>query len=372
MHDLLLKRCVSQRMFTRLAEDIHILIQERTTTTRIIERRLAELRERWIELQTAHDFYIVSYFTNTAEITKQDEWLKQYRKTFYDTEAECDKLLYSQIETTKETDPPMIKLERFKFPIFDGDIRKYAKFKTEFIKFVEPQYSSEQLPFVLKRYLCESVRKEVENFDQNIDLMWMRLDKKYGALRKLIDSIIADIKSLPVCDNSPTNTLNMIRTIETAYNELNCIDAVSELLNSTMLGIVEQHMPSDMLMEWVKLVSSDSHENSFSKLLPFLDDWKLRIEYNISEVRNTNILYSNHESTSTRKCLIHRECNHPVWRCRIFLSLTPEERKNIVESRNACTLCLDIGHTLQDCSKLFACNVGKCNGKHNRLLHSSS
>ena len=55
MHELLLKRIVSQRMFKRLADDTRLLICASSSPTRIIHKRLTELGERWIELRTAHD-----------------------------------------------------------------------------------------------------------------------------------------------------------------------------------------------------------------------------------------------------------------------------------------------------------------------------
>merc|ERR1712100_368444 len=92
-----------------------------------------------------------------------------------------------------EKQPNSLKLERIKFRTFDGDLRKFPKFKFEFNKFVVPMCREEQLPFILKPYLCDSVRQEVENLDYDIDAMWERLDAKYGTTKKLIDCILSDI-----------------------------------------------------------------------------------------------------------------------------------------------------------------------------------
>ena len=90
-----------------------------------------------------------------------------------------------------------IKLERVKFRTFDGDVRKYPKFKFEFNKFVAPLCAEKQLPFILKSYLCDSVRQEVETYDHDINAMWKRLDEKYGTIQKLIDCILSDLKNMP-------------------------------------------------------------------------------------------------------------------------------------------------------------------------------
>ena len=73
----------------------------------------------------------------------------------------------------------------------------YPKFKADFTKFVAPICSSYEITFVLKSYLCESVRREIENLDHSIEEVWNRLDEKYGAVHKLIDdSHIAKIALL--------------------------------------------------------------------------------------------------------------------------------------------------------------------------------
>ena len=172
----------------------------------------------------------------------------------------------------------------------------------------------------------------------------------------------------------------MIDTIESAYSDLTCIDAADELCNSTIISFVEESMPKSMFSEWVKLAVSNadcSTTSKFQKLLAFLQEWRRMIEYQDANIRSTPSTWSTpiveasvcHSSTSGRKCLIHKNDEHPVWRCRIFRAMSPGKRHDIVSSSNACTLCLDIGHSLSDCPKTFKCTVPGCNASHNFLLH---
>ena len=126
---------------------------------------------------------------------------------FINIESRCDKLLFERsMPSTKDSAVPSnaVKLERIKFRKFDGDVRNYAKFKLEFNKFITPLCNKSQLPFVLKAHLCESVRNDVELFDHDADMMWKRLDAKYGDLQKLLDAILADLKRLPDCNFDST------------------------------------------------------------------------------------------------------------------------------------------------------------------------
>ena len=80
-----------------------------------------------------------------------------------------------------------IQLERMKFQPFNGNIRKFPRFKEDFIKHIQPLCKREQAAFVLKSYLVDEVRDEVENIDEDTDAKWARLDKKYGNKGRLVD-----------------------------------------------------------------------------------------------------------------------------------------------------------------------------------------
>ena len=101
---------------------------------------------------------------------------------------------------------------------FDGDIRKYPKFKKQFERYVKPLCSESQLPFVLKSHLDEKVKEEVDNADDDMSTLWCRLDKRYGNCGKLIDTILSDIAKAPKGD--ARSTLAMINVIEKAHRDL--------------------------------------------------------------------------------------------------------------------------------------------------------
>ena len=249
MHELLSKRTVAECLFNRLTNIIESLLLDKTTIVPIIERRLNELGELWTTLQQSHDYYIIDCFTDASVIAQQDQWIELYSKTFYAIELKCLNYLNAINTASPIIKDNAIKIERFKFRIFNGNIRKYAKFKAEFLKFVSPQCTTNQIAFVLKSYLGDSVRRNVENVDHDIDLMWQRLDMKYGTVQKLIDCIMSDIKNLPKSNGDMGQVLKVIDLIETAYSDLNCIGATHELQNSTILSMIEKQMPSVMYDE---------------------------------------------------------------------------------------------------------------------------
>ena len=113
------------------------------------------------------------------------------------------------------------------------------------------------------------------------------MDKKYGARHKLIECILQDIKNLSTEADDDTAILAMINIVESAHLDLARIHEEAEMENSTILSIIEQQMPARMSSEWTNLVSKlhGGPQQKFSKLLPFLGEWKLRVEYASSNMR---------------------------------------------------------------------------------------
>ena len=75
MHEFLLKRNVHQRIFTRLVKTINLLLQNESSSTKIIGKRLDELNDRWISLQESHDSYISSCFSDPHDRDEQDKYI---------------------------------------------------------------------------------------------------------------------------------------------------------------------------------------------------------------------------------------------------------------------------------------------------------
>ena len=63
---------------------------------------------------------------------------------------------------------------------FDGNIRIYLRFKEEFELHIKPLCDVKQLPFVLKSYLYEELREDVDSLGEKIADTWDTLDLGFG------------------------------------------------------------------------------------------------------------------------------------------------------------------------------------------------
>ena len=282
--------------------------------------------------------------------------------------------------------PTGIQLERIKFDVFDGNIRNYPMFRTDVMKHVKPHHRAHEEAIVLKSYLSSKVRRDVENLDAAEEI-WKRLDKRYGGEGKLVDSIMCHIKKMKGC----RNTLMLIETLEKAYSDLKTLGMETEMSNSTIVGMVEERLPEDVMEKWVEIVTGDDRitigRDKFSALMKLLLQFKERIEYRRSSMRapeqrkllsnaaDAKISEQDRDQISDRKppwrWLHPSSKDHPIWRCKLFEGKPSAEKVNLLRSNNACFSCLTIGHRMVDCWKDLKCRRDSCGMSHNTMLHEA-
>ena len=357
---------------------------------RALKEAKFRLEERMSACEEVHLKY-VSLLRDKAEMEMEKDWVLSLWNPYNDT---CNHahIVLSQYKMKAVT--PMkpdsllgIKLEGLKFQSFDGNLRKYPKFKHDFLKHIQPLYKEEQAAFVLKSYLSIEVREEVDNLDELVDV-WARLDKKYGDEGKHIDAIMAEIKDAPICEEGDTEPLiQMINTIEKALRDLLRLGLEKEINNSIIVSMIEEKMPGELQKEWLKVVTGkhrlDIARNKFPSLLKLLLEYRERMEYFSSSIRsreswkgNVNLSQTrsniNGDSTKKQRCWIHQvNGDHPIWRCRIFEGKSPTEKIELVRKNNACFACLEIGHTATNCKRGFKCKQNDCSLPHHQLLHEA-
>ena len=374
-----MERVTILRRFNRAQGALNdALASEEVIPQKTIERRFLDFKQCWFDIQNAHDTYILTVYpdANNEEIATEDEWINKISEKFYSLEIRTDAWTckaeaakQSSVSTDKKISS--IKLPPLKFEIFNGNIRQYPTFKMEFNKYIVPLCHASQLPMVLKSYLSMNVCEDVENVDSDVESMWRRLDEKYGDQQKLVDSIMNDVAKLTT-SNTDESALKMIHTIQRAHQDLKRLNQEAELYNATILSQIERKMPTRMQWEWVQQVVSIPYTEKYQRLMPFLSEWQKRMEYNSSAIRtnknNTDSPKLN-EPQHKNNCWLHKNCEHPIWRCRLFQSLPVDERIELTRVNQACTTCLEIGHSHDACARRFKCPEDNCQANHNQLLH---
>ena len=242
---------------------------------------------------------------------------------------------------------------------------------------------------MLGSYLSPDLKEEIYTLCDDINAIWERLDRKYGDEGKLIDQIMADIKSMKRTNHTPADVLKMINTIEKAHHDLTLLGKEKEISNVTIVAMIEERLPPDIESEWVKLVAGTHRESigqdKFPHLLKLLLEVKQRIEHKDADIRKAEHKGKTHPSLLARLnddrnserrkyswCWLHPDADDlPIWRCREFNRRSPLERFNLVKENLACYSCLQKGHLTKDCQLGFKCKEEICTSTHNQLLHEA-
>lgn len=400
-------RTRAKALFTRSEKALEKVLNINDSPVATIGRKFDDFNAKWAVVQESHDkFASFEGDMNQGEKDNLEPWLSELIDRFDTLEMEADKIMEAKQKAANpvsasmpERDHPpvsqsnIVKIESLRFSSFDGDIRRYPQFKQEFCLHIRPQCSKSQLGFVLKRYLCDKVREDVESCGDDYTAIWERLDQRYGDVGQLIRRILNEIQVLPVGSFDSTSTLRMIAVVDKAHRDLVCLDAEEEMCNATIIAMIEKRMPGMMYQEWLKIISGKSHVSKikFKFLIELLHDWRNRLEYENggimvpelkAKVHHAGELESASKDKPRHSCWLHKSegfsgVMHPIWNCKEFLSRTAEERAEMVKEYKACMMCLlttcNGSEDPSKCSRSgFRCRQPGCKESHNRLLHPTA
>lgn len=293
----------------------------------------------------------------------------------------------SNYEAKRNKKKDGVRLERMKRPTFDGNVRNYARFKSDFKKQVEPQMEIDDVAYALKSCLSEDAAKLVESVDNDINKMWERLDETYGRPSLLIDVIMNDLKRMMKINEGDDKALiQLVDIVESGYANLKRLGIESEMSNTITLSLIEEKLPNSTRREWSKEVnkkeSTVNKDNKFPSFLDFLIEQKRILEYeraelrigdknDIKEVYNTNNWNNTNGQMKRSRCIWHNSNGHTTDQCQNFLASTDEEKVKLIKENQACWSCLKGGHRLSGCWNKKVCGVNGCNMSHNELLHNA-
>ena len=185
----------------------------------------------------------------------------------------------------------------------------------------------------------------------------------------------------------------MVNLIESSFYDLKRINMEREISNSTIVSMIEERLSKTIKMQWCLEVcninSAVDDRDKFPKLLQFLLTQKRAVEYSANDLRS-GILHKqgtahmaqgsvNRPKLVRENCWIHKDLDgaagqHPIWKCRLFISKTVNERTALVKANNACYACLLTGCpgavSPDRCVNQIKCREVGCGKRHNQLLHA--
>ncbi len=153
MEDAKKKRTSAKRMFTMAEATLKRSLEDEEAVEATVQRRFEDFRQKWNSLLEAHGDYADAaegITKNEGELVDPniDSWIEELVGRFEALEIEADKKLAKlntpvvpisaeSSKTIQSKTQSAIKVEKAKFPPFDGQLRKFPQFKKEFNDFIK-------------------------------------------------------------------------------------------------------------------------------------------------------------------------------------------------------------------------------------------
>ena len=194
---------------------------------------------------------------------------------------------------TATTNRNNLLLEKIPLPKFEGDIRLYSRFRTDFMEMVIPNVEKKQASFVLRQCLSQPIVKSISSCGDDVKEIIKRLDDKFADPGKITDSIINDVKKFRVIDSKDNKRLiEFINLIEWGYNDLKALKLDKKICNTSVVSIIEGKLPNELAMEWYRKIHKEGSNidklDKFPHILRFLLTERRALEYGSSEFWNHN------------------------------------------------------------------------------------
>ena len=211
-----------------------------------------EVSEAFKSLEQIHEQYLQQLCE--SEEGEFHNLIKSAEAYIEEFESEKDEIHNTLIECqlNVKTQQNQIKVKRLDGPTFDGNIRKFPTFKTEYERIMNKIYNRDA--FALRQSLVGDAAKVVLGVEDDYDEMMRRLDVCYGDPCKLIDCIIDEIKHLKeIPDGDNRKFIETVNIIERAFLDLKRLNLEKEMSSVSILSMIEKILPLEQKKEWIKL-----------------------------------------------------------------------------------------------------------------------
>ena len=336
----------------------------------------------------------------------------------------------TKLLTTHELQSKM-HVKKLDTPKFSGNLRDFPIFIKDYIRYMEPTFGDD--PYALRSCLSGKALEAVIGVDDDYSEMWKRLKITFGDSEKLVDSVLSEIRGLkPIKENDGNALISLVKLLEKCWLDLKRMKLECEMDTATMTSYVERLLPPLQKREWTKLKqqrrsTDEYYGKKFEPLLEFLILEKDAVEYMKQEIRDCttvtdkvgtihmserretnaeptlstlqravedltktisswkprngrNVMEDGGNSSGVNKsCWLHNSDTHIIADCHSFMSMTNEQKINMIKQKGACYRCLQRGHLSRDCPTRAKCTImivsdessKPCDKAHHPVLHEA-
>ena len=296
----------------------------------------------------------------------------------------------NDVSSPQESIACNFKVEKPKLPCFNGDVREYATFKSDFKHAIERKYSKRDAITMLRTCLKDKPLQLIKGIGTDYDAVWHYLDAIYGDPRYVSDTVTQDIMNFRKLDNGDdARFCDLVHLVNRSFNTLKEVGQPNDMDNSHMLSVIERKMCADDRKVWARELEREKKPATLQTLLSWMTtEMKSRmratapIRTGMSSRRYVNQLRAKERGSDKQqrnKCWFCKDSQHWTDQCQRFRALEVDERIKAAKENHTCFSCLKVAgrnHNMDTCLKSRQCtqqeNGIQCMQKHHPLLHRSN
>ncbi|XP_051160117.1 uncharacterized protein LOC127280858 [Leptopilina boulardi] len=376
------------------------------------------LEDRMTELSAVHSDYNKLLFESDASedaIAKELEGDDGYRRLYLRAKMSAKRLVEINIERAPSTTSDLVvqnvrktlKLPTIELPKFSGNIKEWLPFWSVFKKIHEdPALRNEDkfqylvqatAPNSRAQDLVNSFPPTAENYEKVITSMKNRFGRDDVVVEFYVRELLALVLHNAVKGNQRATLASVFDKLEAYIRALDTLGVTTDKCAAMLYPLVESSLPEEVLRAWQRSSQRESVDanrqqetkDRLAKLLEFLQsevenqeriDMALRgFEFQnegeknkkvkgkteiVKDIASASALLTTKEAKII-ECIFCKS-RHESQHCETARKLSLPERKECVQSSNACFVCMKRGHMAKFCQSKIRCSW--CGRRHALLM----
>ncbi|XP_036146773.1 uncharacterized protein LOC118646931 [Monomorium pharaonis] len=418
------KRMTNRTAFTRAINDLATTLTG--TATRPTDKEeifvyLQVLEERHEKLRQANDV-LIKCMHETEDVTDEaiaieDATNDEYERKFIRARLAAMNALGTPIVTAPNANETIndgantrvraqvsaqtsqIKLPKIELKRYDGDIKEWLRFWSQFKKIHENATIDKETKFqyFLQTVVPDSRAAElIGSFpptDENYDKAIAAMKNRFGRDEMLVEVYVRELLKLVLQNamkpNEKIKLASLFDKIESQLRALESLGVTTDRCGAMLYPLVESSLPEELLRAWQRNQVTPSapqrmeytaepppREDRLMRLMKFLqseveNEERITIAVNgfdmndrkqskhkqrLELTKDTPFAMSLHASGKPTKIVcVFCEGEHASPKCEKARKMILSDRKSMLQTKNACFNCLRIGHQSRTCRGNLKC-----------------
>lgn len=277
--------------------------------------------------------------------------------------------------------PVPIQLPCMNLPTFDGKFENWLSFRDSFNSIMNRSGDVDSIQKL--HYLQSSLKPgtfpiidSLTSKDENFQVAWDYLEKRYGNNRLIQESLIDAILDIPVmAKNSAQSLRNIIDKLFVNLKALENVNVLNVQAEPFIIRIIKRKLDVVTSNEWESTLNSEfptlkQFEAFLTKRcekLESLDRDRINSSHQ-NEIKSVKTALTTQSRISISSNLVCPFCksDHRLHLCEGFKALLVTKRIEFVKNQKLCLNCLRPNHTVNKC---FSSTCRLCHKKHHSVLH---